>query len=98
MLLNATVLRADFNGLCGDLLCLSHGEPCRDASGSPVELSEGLRVIAFEDDSFENKPSYLVASGSIESAPEELACLGSRWVLHIDIQGVRNVAEIPSGT
>jgi len=97
MVLNATV-RADFNGLFGDLLCLSHGEPCKDPNVSPVELSEGLRVIAFEDDTFEDVPSYLVDSGSVESSPKELACLGSRWVLHIDTLGVRNVAEIPTGT
>jgi len=91
------VLRADFNGLFGDLLCLSHGEPRTAIDGEAVNLSAGLRVVAVEDDSFEGKCEYLVASGLVEAAPPELACSGSKWVLRIDPQGVRHVPEIPTG-
>jgi hypothetical protein len=97
MTAETVVLRADFNGLFGDLLCLSHGEPCTRSDGEVVNLSEGLPVVAFEDDSFENQREYLVASGAVEAAPAELACNGSRWVLRIDCQGVRHLPEIPNG-
>lgn len=93
-----TVVRANFKGLFGNLLCLSHGEPCTDPDGSPVEIAEGQLVIAYEDESIENRREYLVACGSVERAPEELACRGSRWVLRLDAQGVRRVAELPIGT
>ena len=96
--MNRTVVRADFKDLFGNLLCLSHGEPCTDPDGSPVNLAEGQLVIAFEDDSFEGKREYLVASGSVERAPEELGCAGSKWVLRLDSQGVRRIAEIPRGS
>jgi hypothetical protein len=95
---NPTAVRADFNGLFGDLLCLSHGEACVTANGDAVQLSEGLELVAFEDDSLEGKQEYLVATGSVEPAPPELACNGSRWVLHIDTRGVRHETEIPGRT
>ena len=90
-----TVVRADFGELFGNLLCLSHGDLCTDPDGSPVKLAEGQMVIAFEEESVESRPEYLVASGSVERAPEELACPGSRWVLRLDAQGVRRVTELP---
>ena len=93
--MDRTIVRADFNGLFGNLLCLSHGEPCEDPEGLPVEVAEGQLVIAFEDDSSETKHEYLVASGSVERAPEELGCQGSRWVLRLDSQGVRRIAQLP---
>lgn len=93
-----TVVRADFKELFGNLLCLSHGESCTDPDGSPVDIAEGQMVTAFEDESSGTRREYLVASGSIERAPKELACPGSRWVLRLDAQGVRRVAEHPSGT
>lgn len=93
-----TVVRGDFKELFGNLLCLSHGERCTDPDGSPVDVVEGQLVTAYEDNSIETKREYLVASGSVEKAPEELACPGSRWVLRLDAQGVRRVSERPSGT
>ena len=93
-----TVVRANFNELFGNLLCLSHGERCTDPDGSPVDVVEGQLVTAFEDDSFATKHEYLIASGSVEKAPEELACPGSRWVLRLDAQGVRRVSDRPSDT
>ena len=91
-----TVVRADFKDLFGNLLCLSHGDSCTDADGSPVHLAEGQLIIAFEDESLEKRREYLIASGSVERAPEEVACPGSRWVLRLDAQGVRRVAELPT--
>lgn len=34
--------RADFNGLFGDILCLSHEETCPDQHGMPVALRAGM--------------------------------------------------------
>ena len=46
--------RADFNGLFGDVLCLSHGDSCIDADGATVQLAAGMAVIAFDEDADEN--------------------------------------------
>ena len=82
-------LRADFNGLSGDLLCLSHAERCRTPDGKEVEVTEGALAIALEPDpDREGDPMELFATGTIENAREEPACLGSRWVLPIVADGV----------
>lgn len=84
-------LYADFNGLFGDVLCLSHDETCRTPGGEQVEVTEGAAAVALEPDSDADvNPMELFASGTIERAPDELACLGSRWVLRIDADGVRH--------
>ena len=93
-----TLVSADFNGLFGDILCLSHEDSCRSHDGSPLQLAAGQEVTAFEDDSFEGNTEYLVASGVVEPAPPELSCSGSRWVLRIDEQGVRHLPRLPAGT
>ena len=84
-------LRADFNGLFGDVLCLSHGETCRDESGNEVRLHAGMRATVFEPDSDgDGNPADLVATGIVEPSPDWLQCTGSRWVLQIDEHGVRH--------
>jgi hypothetical protein len=88
-------LLADFNGLFGDLLCLSHGDTSTDESGAEVVLREGMEVIAFDlDADEEGRPDNLIASGVAEVSPEWLQCSGSRFVLRIDENGVRSESEI----
>ena len=85
---------ADFNGLFGDLLCISHNDSAPDGNGARVELREGMIVTAFmEDADVDGKPDELNASGIVERAPEGLRCLGSRWVLRIDSAGVRHESD-----
>lgn len=90
-------LFADFNGYFGDILCLSHGETCKDESGNEVELSEGMIATAFDIDEDEhNQRDDLIATGVVERSPESLACRGSVWYLRIDDNGLRHESEIPS--
>lgn len=84
-------LRADFNGLFGDVLCLSHGDTCRDESGNEVPLAAGMQVTAFEPDTDDDgRPADLIATGVVEPSPDWLQCNGSRWALRIDEHGVRH--------
>lgn len=88
-------IRADFNGLFGDLLCLSHGEPCIDENGNLVTLHVGMVLTAFDEDADEQgNRDDLIASGIVEIAPTWLQCRGSKWVLRIDQNGVRHESEI----
>ncbi len=84
-------VEADFNGLLAkDLLCLSHEESITDASGRVIHLRPGLILTAFEpgaDD--EGQPSYLVATGLVEPAPDDASRHGAKWVLRIDERGIR---------
>ena len=87
-------LRADFNGLFGDLLCLSHGNTCQDEKGKDIELQAGMEVVAFDEDSNEHgEPDNLIARGTVERSPEWLQCRGSRWALRIDKHGVRHESD-----
>ena len=89
-------LKADFNGLFGDLLCLSHGPTALDDAGREVELRAGMAAIAFEPDTDDDgNPEDLVARGVVEPSPAWLHCAGSRWVLRIDEDGVRHEASTP---
>ena len=74
-------VQADFNGLFGDVLCLSHKDTCRDANGEQVPVEEGMSVTAFSDE--------LLATGTIGKPPRGLRHTGSQWVLRIDERGVR---------
>ncbi|HEX2080384.1 MAG TPA: hypothetical protein VHG08_21965 [Longimicrobium sp.] len=95
--MDAPRLQADFNGLFGDLLCLSHGETCRDEAGGGVRLHAGMRATAFEPDCDDDgNPADLVAAGIVEPSPDWLQCRGSRWVLRIDEQGVRHQTKDPA--
>jgi hypothetical protein len=88
-------LRADFNGLFGDILCLSHGDTCPDQDGVPVALHAGMLVTAYDEDSDEQgKRDDLVATGPVEAAPDWLTCRGSKWVLRIDDNGVRHESDL----
>jgi len=88
-------VRADFNGLFGEILCLSHKDTCEDAEGNIVTLSEGMAVTAFDEDADEHgKRDDLIASGMVEPSPESLRCLGSRWILRIDGNGVRHESDL----
>ena len=84
-------LQADFNGLFGDVLCLSHRETCLADDGTQIAVIEGMAAVAFEPDANAlGEADELYATGVIEKAPESLACNGSRWILRIDSDGVRN--------
>jgi hypothetical protein len=90
-------LRADFNGLFGDVLCLSHGDTCLDEHGTDVVLSAGMLVVAFDEDADEHgRRDDLIASGTVESAPDWMSCRGSKWVLRIDEHGVRHESDLRS--
>ncbi len=89
-------LRADFNGLFGKYLCLSHSETSVDDAGNQVVLRAGMEVTAFDEDSDEHgHPDNLIASGVVEPAVEGLVGHGSKWVLHIDEHGVRHESDLP---
>ncbi len=87
-------LRADFNGLFGSILCLSHSDHCEDDAGKLVEFREGMIVTAFDEDSDENgNRDDLLATGTVERSPDWLQCNGSRWALIINHNGVRHASE-----
>ena len=88
-------LRADFNGLFGKYLCLSHGDTCLDESGAEVSLRPGMQVMAFDEDSDEQgRPDNLIASGIVEPAVPGLVGHGSKWMLRIDDHGVRHESDV----
>jgi hypothetical protein len=89
-------LWADFNGVFGDILCLSHKDYSLDEQGNQVQLREGMIVTAYTEDEEDGKPDNLVASGIVERSPEWLRCSGSRWCLRIDANGVRHESELRS--
>ena len=92
-------VRADFNGLFGELLCLSHKDPCEDSEGHLVALKPGMAVTAFDEDVDENgNRDDLIASGVVERSPWRLRCNGSRWVLRIDQNAVRHNSDFRSGS
>ena len=88
-------LHADFNGIFGDLLCLSHSDTCRSETGAEVQLHHGMVATAFEDDVDDaGRPDKLIATGVVERAPDWLECNGSRWVLRIDNRGVHRESDL----
>ena len=88
-------LRADFNGLFGEVLCLSHEDTCPDESGARIELRAGMIVTAFDEDADDQgRRDDLLASGVVEAAPDWLECRGSKWILRIDDNGVRHESEL----
>jgi len=93
--MSSVKLQADFNGLFGDVLCLSHNDSEVDQEGRTVVLRDGISVTAFdEDQDKDGNREYVVASGIVEAAPYWLQCKGSRWVLRIDKRGVRHESEL----
>ena len=92
-------VQADFNGLFGQLLCLSHEDTCVDADGKIVALQNGMTLAAFDEDADDKgNRDDLIASGIVEPSPESLRCLGSRWVLRIDQNGVRHESDFKTGS
>ena len=92
-------VRADFNGLFGELLCLSHKDTSEDADGNLITLQAGMALTAYDEDADEHgNRDDLIASGIVEPSPKSLRCLGSRWVLRIDKNGVRHQSELQSST
>jgi|SRR6266481_4591233 len=93
--MNSVKLQADFNGLFGDVLCLSHNDSEVDQEGRRVILQDGMSVTAFdEDQDKDGNRVYVVASGTVEPSPDWLQCKGSCWVLRIDKRGVRHESEL----
>ena len=92
-------VRADFNGLFGELLCLSHKDTCEDSEGNLVALTAGIVLTAFDEDADDNgNRDDLIASGVVERSPWRLRCRGSRWVLRIDGNGVRHDSDLRNRT
>ncbi len=88
-------LRADFNRLFSDVLCLSHSDVSVDERGKTVQLFPGMLVVAFDQDiDDDGRRDDLIASGVVERSPEWLACRGSKWILKIDSNGLRHESEI----
>jgi hypothetical protein len=88
-------LRADFNGLFGDLLCLSHSDTAQDEEGNPVRLESGMAAVAYDDDvNDDGQRDNLLAAGVVEPSPAWLSCNGSRWVLRINQSGVQHESDL----
>jgi hypothetical protein len=92
-------VRADFNGLFGELLCLSHKDTCEDETGNLVTLHSGISLTVFDQDSDENgNRDDLIAIGTVEPSPKWLQCNGSRWAFRIDQNGVRHESDLQRKT
>jgi hypothetical protein len=87
-------LRADFNGLFSQVLCLSHKDTALDEHGNEVTLVEGMQVTAFDEDMEDGQRDDLIASGTVERSPDWLECRGSRWVLRFDESGIRHESDL----
>jgi hypothetical protein len=86
---------ADFNGLFSGILCLSHEDTCKTASGKVVGLYAGMQLTAYDEDGNEKgERDDIFASGIVEPSPEWLVCRGSRWILRIDENGIRWESEL----
>jgi hypothetical protein len=93
-----TKVRADFNGLFGAILCLSHTDTCVDENGAVIHLRAGLVLTAYDEDEDEHgNRDDVIASGTVEAAPEWLESHGSKWVLKIDENGVRHESDLRNG-
>lgn len=85
---------ADFNGLFGDVLCLSHEDTCLDEKETVIRLREGLILTAYEEDADHGIRDDLIARGKVEPAPAWLQCNGSKWILRIDKNGVKHESDL----
>jgi len=88
-------VRTDFNGVFGELLCLSHSDEATTADGRTLRLVPGMELTAFDEDADEEgNPDRILAVGVVERSPEWLQYNGSRWVLRIDLSGIRHASEL----
>lgn len=88
-------LQADFNGLFGLILCLSHRDTAKDEAGNEIALYDGMRAVAYDHDTDEQGlRDDLIANGVVRPSPDWLQCKGSRWALYIDENGVRHESDI----
>jgi len=88
-------VRADFNGLFGNILCLSHEDTCLDENGSVFHLHAGLTLTAYDEDADGNgNRDDLIAHGVVEPAPAWLQSHGSKWILKIDDNGVSHESDL----
>jgi hypothetical protein len=89
---------ADFNGLFGDVLCLTHRETATSEGGEQVVLRDGMRVLAFDEDAdADGDPDRIIATGTVARPPDWLPHRGSRWVLLLDERGVRHESDDAAG-
>jgi hypothetical protein len=86
----------DFNGMLEEnLLCLSHESNVRTASGRLIELSAGMHLTAFDEDTDDSgNRDDIFASGVVEPSPDYAGCRGSVWSLRIDSNGIRHESDI----
>ena len=88
--MTSVFVRGDFNGACGDLLCLTHSDCCWGENGESIPVFAGMNVVAFDNDcDDEGRDNFLIAEGVVEQSPRELACRGSKWALRINERGIR---------
>ena len=87
-------IRADFNGLFGDVLCLSHEDTCLDEKGTAIRLLEGLILTVYDEDAELGIRDDLIARGRVEPASAWLQCVGSKWVLRVDDNGVNHESDL----
>lgn len=77
------------------ILCLSHSDTGTREDGSIIQFQEGMTITVFEEDiDQQGKRDDLIATGTVEVSPDWLQCKGSRWVLRIDQNGVRNESDL----
>ncbi len=89
------ILQADFNGVFGEILCLSHGDASTDVHGAIIRLETGMVVVAYAEDlDDQGIRDDVIAGGVVEPAPEWLASHGSRWVVRIDEHGIRHQSDL----
>lgn len=87
-------LTADFNGIHGEVLCISHDEHGWALSGEKVSLREGMiATVAEPDPNVNGEPDFLIATGVVERSPDWLQCTGSKWILRFDEDGVYHLSE-----
>jgi len=66
-------VRAHFNGVFGNFLCLSHSAVCKDESGAEVVLRGGMLLTPFDEDTDKNgERDDLIATGTVLPSPDSV--------------------------
>src|ERR1041384_2392629 len=68
-------LRADFNGLFGEVLCLSHGDSCIDASGAAVQLTTGMELPSMK--TLTKRANETILLPQVSSNLRRIGCLAT---------------------